>query len=248
MKSTAVVFRGIAQVLDAYEANDIGPWALIIGNDVFCAYSENSVEAGKAMLDETLRRLHAGNSRATFDLRVYKIKPDQDILSNTPHLRAFKFSLYEDSDQTPFEHGRRQASMMYDSKLEAMTKEIAELKAALSAAETGQDEEKPNSVNGMIAGILELPNVKQALSMKLVGLIDKIVPMNLGGSSARPAAIAGIEGGGGSLLDVDQQMKVQQAVNILCSRDAKLGDHLLGVANIAVTNPEQYTMLIRMLK
>jgi hypothetical protein len=41
---------------------------------------------------------------------------------------------------------------------------------------------------------------------------------------------------------------VQQAVNILCTRDPKLGDHLLGVANIAVTNPGQYNMLIGMLK
>jgi hypothetical protein len=247
MKSTAVVFRGIAQVLDAYEANDIGPWALIIGNDVFCAYNDGDVAAGKAMLDETLRRLHAGNSRATFDLRVYKIKSDQDILSNTPHLRAFKFSLYEDSDQTPFEHGRRQASLMYEQKFEEMSKEIAELKASVAAAEEDEEPEKQNSVNGMLAGILEMPNVKQALSMKLIGLIDKIVPMNLGGA-ARPAAIAGIEGEGGSLLDADQQQKVQQAVNILCRKDAKLGDHLMSIANIAITNPGQYNMLVGMLK
>lgn len=245
MKSTAVVFRGIAQVLDAYQANDIAPWALIIGNDVFCAFDGSDMEAGRAMLDETLRRLHQGNSRATFDLRVYKLKGDQEILSNTPHLRAFKFSLYADSDQTPFEHGRREASLMYDQKFEEMSREIAELKKALAEAEEQDDEEKPSSVNGMLAGILELPNVKQALSLKLLGLIDKIVPMNPGGA-ARPAAIAGIEGS--SLLDYDQQQKVQQAINILCSRDAKLGDHLLSVANIAVTNPAAYTTLIGMLK
>jgi hypothetical protein len=100
----------------------------------------------------------------------------------------------------------------------------------------------------MISGILEMPNVKQALSLKLIGLIDKIVPMNIGGGP-RAAAIAGIEGQGiKSLLDADQQQKVQQAVNILCSRDAKLGDHLMGIANIALNDPGQYTMLTGMLK
>jgi hypothetical protein len=251
MKSTGgVVFRGITEVVEAYEANDIGPWALIIGNDVFCACELPTVEEGKPMLEETLRRLHKGNSRVTFDLRVYKLKGSEEIDSSTKHFRGFRFSLYQDSDQTPYEHGRRQAALDYEPRFEEMRKEIEELKGALAKAEEMEEDEKPSSVNQMISGILEMPNVKQALSMKLIGLIDKIVPMNLGGG-ARPAAIAGVPASapsGTSLLDSDQQQKVQQAVNILCTKDAKLGDHLLGVANIAISDPDQYKWLIKMLK
>jgi hypothetical protein len=245
MRSTTVVFRGCAQVIEAYQANDIGPWAIVNGSTILCADETDSVTEGVRTLEDALKRLQVGNSRASFDLKVYKLKAGQEILPNTQEYRGFRFSLYADSEMTPYESGRQNGMVVYDERLQMMQKEISELKAALAKAEEEEEYEKSSSVNAMISGILEMPNVKQALSMKLVGLIDKVIPLNLGGA-ARPAAIAGIEGR--SLLDPEQQQKVQQAVNILCSKDAKLGDHLLGVANIAVTNPDQYNMLIRMLK
>jgi hypothetical protein len=245
MRSTTVVFRGCTQVIEAYQANDIGPWAIVNGSTILCADEADSVADGARTLEEALKRLQIGNSRASFDLKVYKLKPGQEILPNTQEYRGFRFSLYADNEMTPYENGRQNGLVIYEERFQAMQKEITELKDALAKAEEAEEDEKPSSVNAMISGILEMPNVKQALSMKLIGLIDKIVPMNLGGA-ARPAAIAGIEGG--SLLDSEQQQKVQQAVNILCTRDTKLGDHLLGVANIAVTNPDQYKWLIGMLK
>jgi hypothetical protein len=245
MRSTTIVFRGTAQVIEAYQANDIGPWAIVNGQTILCADESETVAEGVKTLEEMLKRLQQGNSRASFDLKVYKLKPGQEIVPNMPEYRGFRFSLYGDDEMTPYEHGRKQGMVVYDERFAEMTREIAELKAALAKAEEEEEEEKPSSVNAMISGILNMPDVQRALSMKLIGLIDKVIPMNMGGAS-RPAAIAGV--GGGSLLDPEQQQKVQQAINILCSRDAKLGDHLLGVANIAVTNPAQYDMLIKMLK
>lgn len=246
MRSTTIVFRGCAQVIEAYQANDIGPWAIINGSTVLCADEATTTAEGVKTLEEMLARLQRGNSRASFDLKVYKLKPGEEILPTTKEYRGFRFSLYEEGEMTPWESGRRQGLQVYDERLAEMTREITELKAALAKAEEMEEEEKPTSVNAMISGILEMPNVKQALSMKLIGLIDKVIPMNLGGAS-RPAAIAGVPSGG-SLLDAEQQQKVQQAVNILCTKDAQLGDHLLGVANIAVTNPSQYQWLVDMLK
>jgi hypothetical protein len=244
MRSTTVVFRGISQVVEAYEANDVAAWAIVNGETILCADNPTSVAEGKKMLEETLQRLNRGNSRAAFDLKVYKIKPGEDIMPRTQEYRGFRFSLYEDSEMTPFEHGRKTATEMYDARFAEMQKEIKELKDALAEAEESEVKEKPGSAMGMISGILELPNVKQALSMKLVGLIDKIVPLNI---AARPAAVAGVPTGEASLLDADQQQKVQQAVYILCSKDAKLGDHLLAIANIAATDIKQYNKLTAML-
>jgi hypothetical protein len=244
MRSTTVVFRGIGQVVEAYEANDIGPWAIANGDCILCADNVATTAEGRQSLEETLERLHRGNSRAQFDLRVYKIPADQEITSKTPHLRGFRFSLYEDSEMTPYEHGRKKGMEEYDGKFQVMQQEIAELKLALAKAEEEEvSEERDNSIGAIIGGLLEMPAIKQALQFKLVGLIDKIIPMN---TQQRPAAIAGIEGQ--SLLDADQQQKVQQAVNILCTKDARLGDHLLGVARIAAENPGQYALLVNMLK
>src|SRR5208337_1062827 len=95
-----------------------------------------------------------------------------------------------------------------------MQQEIQELKAELARAEEEEEGvEEDRSLNKMISGFIEQPQIKQALTMRLLGLIDKVVPLP---TAQRPAAIAGIETQ--SLLDQDQQQKVQQAINILCSK------------------------------
>ena len=244
MRSTTVVFRGITQVVDAYECNEMPTWAIVNGENILFADNPDTVEEGKALLDESLRRLHKGNSRAQFDLRVYAVKvaSANDITNKTPHSRGFRFSLYEDEEMTPYEHGRQKTRDDYESRFTLLQDEIRELKAELAKAEEEVEEEPGLNVNKVIAGYLENPQIKQALSMRLIGLIDRIIPM----PTQRPAAIAGIEMH--SLLDQDQQQKVQRAINILCSKDARLGDHLLAIAKIAEDNPSYYITLTSMLK
>jgi hypothetical protein len=80
----------------------------------------------------------------------------------------------------------------------------------------------------------------------LAGIVSKIVPMQ-----ARPAAVAGINNGSDdpvqSVLEQGQPEKVQQAINILCTQDPKLGDHLLKLADISLKNPGQFQHLLGML-
>jgi hypothetical protein len=87
-----------------------------------------------------------------------------------------------------------------------------------------------------------MPGVKQALAMKVVGFVNTILPMG----QKQPAQVAGLEQK--SVLQPGQPEKVQQAINLLCTLDPMLGDHLLGVAAIAQNNPGQYSMLVGMLK
>jgi hypothetical protein len=81
----------------------------------------------------------------------------------------------------------------------------------------------------------------------IAGLVSKIIPM----PSGMPAQVAGVPAEQPikleSVLEPGQPEKVQQAVNILCSQDAKLGDHLLKLANMSLTNHGQFNMLIGML-
>jgi hypothetical protein len=65
--------------------------------------------------------------------------------------------------------------------------------------------------------------------------------------------VAGIEGPGGqqqtltSVLIEGQPEKIQQAINMLCTKDPRLGDHLLAIASIAMTDLNRYNFLVGML-
>ena len=93
--------------------------------------------------------------------------------------------------------------------------------------------------------------IKQALTMRMVGLIDHVIPLR---SVNRPAAVADINQPrtmgptttqpGANVLDAEQQQKAQAALNTLCGIDPKLGDHLAAIARIAISDPNQYNWLV----
>ena len=246
------MFRGLAEVVAAYEANDVAPWAIVNGNDILCADSPETVAEGAQMLTETLERLREGNCRAAFDLKVYKVKAGTDIEPSMKHYRAFRFSLYEELEMTPYEAGRKRALSEGEGKYAILQKEIDELKATLAGYQAEDSSpEKPDTIGSIISGFLEDPMIKQALTMRMVGLIDHVIPLR---SVNRPAAVAGINQPrtmgptttqpGANVLDAEQQQKAQAALNTLCGIDPKLGDHLAAIARIAISDPNQYNWLV----
>lgn len=138
-----------------------------------------------------------------------------------------------------------------EERLQAQDKIIMELRAELAEAE--EQEEKPKGVGGFLAGVMESQQGQQMFWNVVGAIISKIVPMQ---NSNGPAAVAGIGNQQAdlegeemqSVLEVGQPEKVQQAVNVLCTKDPKLGDHLLAVASIAVYDPNKYKFLIGMLR
>ena len=252
MRSNSVAFRGVGQVVEAYKANDIGPWAICTGmgkvQDVMFAYEQDDVEAGGQMLEECLKRMKAGSSSASYSLRTYKLKANEEIQSNTAWCRSFPFKLYneEDEDYSPFEAGRRHYQREADAQIKALQEQLDILKKQLEEDE--EEDEKPEGVAGFVHGIFNDPTMKPIIMQAIAGFVSKIVPMPAG----RPAAVAGIGNGSQteplqSVLENGQPEKVQQAINLLCTQDSKLGDHLLKLADISIKNPGQFQILLGML-
>jgi hypothetical protein len=251
MRSNSVAFRGVGQVVEAYTANDIAPWAIVTGagkvQDVMFAYEGDDVTEGASMLNECLKRMKAGSSSASYSLRTYKLKSGAEIESNTVWCRSFPFKLYneEDEDYSPFEAGRRHYQRQADEQIKALQEQIDLLKKMQEDREDEVDE-KPEGIAGVVYGIFNDPIMKPVFMNALAGIVSKIVPMQ-----ARPAAVAGINNGSDdpvqSVLEQGQPEKVQQAINILCTQDPKLGDHLLKLADISLKNPGQFQHLLGML-
>jgi hypothetical protein len=247
MRSTTVAFRGVNQVVSAYANNDMPAWSIWSGKEMMFAYCTDDVEEGKNMLRATLKDLFEGGSEAQFSLRVYEDAPTGGkIKSNTPWDRSFSFVLYGDEEYSPYRQGRMSYSKEADEKIQLLQGEIDALKLQLAEAE--ETEEKPEGISGILSGIMEMPGIKQALAAKLAGFINSVIPFN----GPVPAAVAGLPSATPgqpipSLLDSVQQAKVQQAINVLCTKDAKLGDHLVKLAEMAVSNIKQYNGLAAML-
>jgi hypothetical protein len=251
MRSNTVAFRGVVQVVEAYRANDIAPWAIVTGlgkvQDVMFAFEDDDIEAGATMLDQCLKRMKAGSSSASYSLRTYKLKGGQEIESNTAWCRSFPFKLYneDEDDYSPFEAGRRHSSRQADEKIQALQEQIDLMKK--QQEEQDDEDERPEGIAGVVHGIFNDPTMKPIIMQAIAGLVSKIIPMPMG----MPAQVAGVGNGTAealqSVLEAGQPEKVQRAVNILCSQDPKLGDHLLKLADISLSNPGQFNMLIGML-
>jgi hypothetical protein len=245
MRSNAVAFRGQKQVVAAYEANDMPGWAICNGKpvDIMFAYEGAEMTEGADLLNEVLKRMCAGSSSAAYTLRVYEFNAKSKIMSNTPYNRAFTFKLYDEEDEySPFESGRRHYAKEAEEKVLALQGQIDALKKQIEEDE--DDDDRPEGVQGFIAGIMEDPMLKQVVIRTIAGMASKFM-----GIAPMPAAVAGIGEGAEKkyVLKVGQPEKVQAAVDILCTVDPDLGDHLGKLANIAVTKPDTFNMLIGML-
>jgi hypothetical protein len=249
MRSNSVAFRGVGQVVEAYKANDIAPWAIVTGlgkvQDVMFAYEDDDISQGAQMLEECLKRMKAGSSSASYSLRTYKLKGQAEIESNTVWCRSFPFKLYneEDEDYSPFEAGRRHYQKQADEQIRALQEQIDLLK---KQQEEDEEEERPEGMAGVVSGIFNDPTMKPIIMRAIAGFVSRIVPM------PAPAAVAGIENGPAqaplqSVLETGQPEKVQQAINVLCTQDAKLGDHLCKLADLSIKNPSQFQQLLGML-
>jgi hypothetical protein len=247
MRSTAMVFRGSGQVLGAYVANDMPSWAICNGKDVMFASEESDLTEGEASLRDCLELIKKGGSKAIFTLRVYEFEAKCKILSNTPFSRAIPFTVFDDEeDLAPYDQRRRGYMREVEERLQLQDRQILELKAQLAEAEEG--DEKPEGINGFLAGIMEDPFMKQTLVQALAGIVSKIVPMrNMPGSAVAGIGDAGPQQMLASVLEAGQPEKVQEAINVLCAKDPKLGDHLLSVARIALNDPTRYSLFISML-
>lgn len=242
MSASAVQFRGTESTVNAYGLNKTPAWALKNGNQLLFSYAGVSMDEGADELREFLELLEKGGSEAKYTLCVYELKTGEKILSNTPYYRSFNFSLFDPTTSpSPYYQARNGMVTKVDERMAVMEKQMAFLIEKMT-----EEQEEPKQVSGigaMLNGLMEIPEFQQAIVGRVIGLFDKIIPM---GKKEIPGRVAGTEPTG-SILPAEQVEKVNQALAVLCTKDEKLGDHLLAVANLAQNNPVKYKMALAML-
>ena len=238
-----VQFRGTEAVIEAYQFNKVGPWALCCGRELLFSWEETDLQQGSQFLEEVLKHMHKGHSAAEYQLRLYREVPEKGIVNTTPWNYSFKFRLYSD--------GEYDEKNPFFAKTDAIMNRLTAIEQRMSEEEEGEPE---SAVMGFINGIIGKPEVQNFLLQKVFGLVNKIFP------SDRPAAAAASMGAtepgataqeGPSTaqlygaLSVDERQKMDWAVHVLLN-DPQIGTHLLKLATIYQDEPAKYEMLCKL--
>lgn len=251
----AISFRGIEATVEAYELNRIGPWAVLSQGKILCSscdVTDDDIDQGAEQLECFLEMMKKHGSQAVYELQVYRLGPTSvEINSKTPYSRSIPFSLFE--NETP---GVSNGESRMLSMLTEMQTEIRVLKEQVAAREVTEDDEETQEdgtlmgkIGSMAMGILERPDVQQAIAIGALNFVKKFVPgMNrMADQQEEGRRVAGVQTGYVNLLDQDQINKVHAAITRLSAKDAKLGDHLEKLADIAETQPGKYSMALNFL-
>lgn len=235
--SQPIQFRGIDAVVQAYELNAIGPWAIICGKVVIAACSEidnDDVYTGSQHLRTFLEKMKQGGTEGRYMLAVYRLSEDEDIDFKTVPKRGFVFTLYEN------EHEGSNSDNTTLSLLKSMNERLKKL-------EGGVDEDKTlmGKIGAIAEGIIMQPQVQTAIAMGAMNWANKLFKMDTKNQASK---VAGVDKQPGSnLLDEAQIQKVHVALTRLSARDQYLGDHLLKLADIADNDPNKYSAALKFL-
>jgi hypothetical protein len=242
----AINFRGVGAVVDAYELNKTGPWAVWCqGKILFSSdgVGENDIDSGSQQLEAVLNSMKKHGSQGVYELWVYKLKdPDQEIDSKTPHFRAFGFSLFENQ----VEGATNQDNRVFDllTAMDARLKKLEDEEAAEGEVEE-EDKTVMGKIGAMALSLIERPEVQRQIAIGALSLWGKITGQNKPPMEERK--VAGVETAPVNLLDADQVNKCHIALTRLSAKDAKLGDHLQKLADMAERDPGKYSMALNFL-
>jgi hypothetical protein len=242
---SAVMFRGLKQVMKAYMANEIAAWSIWCGKSMPFRYEGDDLTEGGQQLKQAINMLKEGGSEAGYQLRVYDHLPSGKILSNTPDNGSFSFGLFDyDGEKSPYQQRTNSVLGAVNDKLEAF--QAAWMEKILDKVKQDEEEEaqpaKPGGMMGFVGAMLDNPQIQGMLMQKIFGWLNP--------GERMPGAIGGIDQGQpAEPVSVSQEQldKLNEAIDILIAHDPNIGDHLQKIARIARDEPGKYKMFAAML-
>lgn len=226
--SSAVHFTGIDNTVDAFIKKGIPYFAVVSGKQIIHKnQDETSVEAAAIELENFLNMLNNG-SNAIYTLRIYETLENGKITDKTPCDYGLNFRLNIDSmtvgNSRLAYHENRNALLGTNNEI---LNKLSVMEARLQAME--EEDEEPED---MISGLIKNPEIQTML----MGMLTSFLKPTATGT-VKPTAIAGIS-----------ENKLSEALEILKQHDPHIDEDLMKLAEIAVNNPNQFQMLLKMLR
>ena len=237
----AVHFTSKDAIVDAFRNKRIPYFAVVSGSQIIHKNQTIAdVDVAADELETFLSMLNEG-SNAVYTLRIFEEIPKGGIKDKTPADYGLNFRLniegmLPEPSRIAYLRNRDDYDKQLMSRLDAIEAKIN----GVDDEEEAEEEPAKNGMIGVINGLIQNPQIQQAIVSRLIGFIDKILPpvQNQNFMSNVAPAINGI---------AEDQQKLDEALTILRKHCPNLEDKLLALANLAEAEPAQFQMLIKML-
>lgn len=233
------VVQGIEKAIARYEKKGTIYFALYCGSDKYPAV--NGLNGRYDELSECVEEIKEYFEDITPDhKKVYSIvwyegsvKPDQKgKISDIPEGSVKFITSNPEQIQTYIEGYQQRQQQYIGTRDNEILSRISALESSKKNDHEDEYEETEKPVNALM-GLVQNPDVVNFFVGTVQTIIDRILPPK--------KTIAGIAG-------IDDNSKLNQALEILRKHDPNLDDDLLILANMAENSPLQFKMLLNMLR
>jgi len=234
------MYKNVNSVIDWFIEENT-PYYVVFSKDGILSrnVSIKDISTASDALRKTLERLEDDQYSIKYTIYIFntpqKGKLKKEDAQGLVNLVFEKKSTEKNSDYLPYPVYK--ALENQSKMLEALQQRLDLMQAV---EESEEDEEiEQNSTSNILAGIVNNPMVQNAIAGFITNAVSN---MNIFGKNNAPQAIAGIPD------ENTEEEKIAKAITILYEHDKTLGDDLLKLANIAATKPDQFKMLLSMLR
>jgi hypothetical protein len=260
--SNGIDLKGVSEVLAQFDFRETPFFYVYQGKDLKFFNAEDDIEAARNMLDVTLKTLEKNGSTAPFKIVWYgKLNTDKDEVDKNSMLGSNTFRVVPvgmgmqkywalqngdiSAEQVAMSgyNGGNYGNAKIMEVLTGIDSRLTAMENPLSVDDDDDEQPEPETnqskLLGALAGIVSHPDVQQLLANKLIGLLN-LIPSG--------AAVGGSQSfnnnsqpNNGNMNDINTNLQILFSAGMTENDIAKL-------ANIAQTNPAQFSMLLNMLR
>lgn len=241
--SKAVHFRSPAEVLDAYDKQEIPAFALFCAKQLIAKYGGTDAEEGRQQLEFWVGNLSKAQSAAIYTVCFFEEVPEKGIKDNSPYDCSFNFRFIDMPMGYLPEALHRVAGgggLDLANKLEALTMQVKHLQEQLNEEPEDQDD-KPEKKS---IGETLLASLEPMLPVIAERVIGALFP-----PPKPPGAVSRLSGlMGGSMVPPHEQLRINDAIGQLRKRVPDIADILEKLAAIAVKTPNTFDVYMESLR
>jgi len=227
---------GVNSVLHWFENNADTPYFSVW--DKKTMLFQNSADDMEVALQKLSDNISAAEQNGYNDVLILKLHPKKEksgyVTDKSETIASFTFRPAELPQYQPY-----QQYAQNNSNSNAILEKLTGIESRLNAIEEEEIEEEVEQPKG-IAGYVETLLQNEQIQSAMAGLVTNFLGKILAPKISNQMALAGIP--------EEQDEKILLAINILKQHDEFLGDDLIKLSEMAVSNNGQFNFLLSMLR
>ena len=255
--STGIDLKGVTEVLNQFDYRETPFFAVYQGKDLKFENIDDDLEAARNLLETHLKQLENNGSTAPFKITWYKRinaaneRPDQNSLMGSNTFRVTRigsnmqdyFAIQRGDLPFPSKMNGVDESLLtrFEQTLAGIESRLTAMEMPLEESEENEEDQTPTQkILGALSGVIQHPQVQELLANKLIGFLNMI-------PTSQPQLIQPTNKINQMPISENDLPVLNEYLQILIGAGMGLED-FKKLSNIAQNNPQQFSMLLGMLK